>query len=160
LVVGIVVLALSLVPRGASACQWIRHSRFQLATTAELVVVVKAGKLAEDGTQELFPTKVIKHAGAVGTQLRVKTYPICAVSFEEGNTYLVMLTNKQEVLGFGDGLASAPSAELIDAMQRWVSVTKPDEQLALLRQLVKSADPKVAEEARILLQVSTPAKKT
>jgi hypothetical protein len=157
LVAGVVVaLAVSIAPHRADACQYIRTSMFQLASNGELVAVVRAGKLADDGTQELVPTKVIKHARAVHASLRVKTMAICDVSFEEGKLYLVVLDERREVLGHGNGLAIAPSAELIAAMERWVVTPNRDEQLALLRRFVNSADPKVVVEAKVLLDQWSP----
>jgi hypothetical protein len=152
----VLVLAVSAPPRRAQACQYVRASMFELAARAEFVVVAKAGKLADDSTQELVPTKVIKRSDTEGTSFVVKTFSICDVSFEEGKSYLVVLKNKQEVLGYGNGIAIAPSAALIAAMERWVRATKHDHQMALLREFVKSSDPKVAQEAKVLLEQWSP----
>ena len=153
----ILAAVVSVVSSRTDACQYIRTSMFALATSADLIVVVKAGKLADDGTQEMFPTEAIKHSGRMPTSLRLKTNAMCDVSFDEGKTYLVLLNNKLEVLGLGNGKAIAPSAALIAAMERWGTI-KANKRVATLRQFTKSKDSKVAEEAKILLATSTPTR--
>ena len=146
-------LSLCLVPRTADACQYVRWSIFQIFTGAEIVAVVKAGKRANDATQELAMIKVIKSAGVVPAVVRVKPFEDCGVAFDEGRIYLVHIDDKHRIAGYGAGIIQAPSAALIEAVELWKNTPTLDKRTDLLRRFAKSTDPRVAEEAKIMLEI-------